>query len=129
MDPSATSFQPAADHFALDADLHGHPRTLPTNDGSVYNGNGYTNGDSYAAPYTVPAASALLQVKLLREGARAPTRGSAFAAGYDMYAAEAKTVPARGQALVSAGVAIAVPRGTCMFGGCVKVFGYMANEV
>ena len=54
-------------------------------------------------------------VKLLVPTAKAPSRGSAFAAGYDMYAAAPITVPARGKALVSTGVAVAVPAGTC---GC-----------
>lgn len=53
-----------------------------------------------------------LQVQLLSATARAPTRGSALAAGYDLYAAVATTVPARGKALVSTAISIAVPDGT-----------------
>lgn len=56
-----------------------------------------------------------LQVKKLVETATAPTRGSAFAAGYDMYAAKETVIPARGKALVDTGIAVAVPGGTCMF--------------
>lgn len=53
-----------------------------------------------------------LQVKLLSEHARPPTRGSAFAAGYDLYAAKEATVPARGKVLVDTDISIAVPAGT-----------------
>ncbi|OJJ62182.1 hypothetical protein ASPSYDRAFT_618263 [Aspergillus sydowii CBS 593.65] len=53
-----------------------------------------------------------LQVKKLIDTARAPTRGSAFAAGYDMYSAKETVIPAKGKALVDTGIAIAVPEGT-----------------
>ncbi|KAI0017650.1 dUTP pyrophosphatase [Xylariomycetidae sp. FL0641] len=53
-----------------------------------------------------------LMIKKLSEHAKLPTRGSAFAAGYDLYAAKATTVPARGKALVDTDIAIAVPAGT-----------------
>ena len=53
-----------------------------------------------------------LQVKLLSPTAKPPTRGSAFAAGYDLYASSAATVPARGKALVDTDISIAVPAGT-----------------
>lgn len=53
-----------------------------------------------------------LQVKLLSETAKAPTRGSAFAAGYDLYASKEATVPARGKVLVDTDISIAVPANT-----------------
>ncbi|KAI1265939.1 dUTP pyrophosphatase [Xylariaceae sp. FL1019] len=53
-----------------------------------------------------------LHIKKLSETARLPTRGSAFAAGYDVYASKATTVPARGKVLVDTDIAIAVPAGT-----------------
>ncbi|XRM39839.1 Deoxyuridine 5'-triphosphate nucleotidohydrolase [Aspergillus tubingensis] len=53
-----------------------------------------------------------LQVKKLTPTGRAPTRGSAFAAGYDMYSAKETVIPAKGKALVDTGIAIAVPEGT-----------------
>lgn len=56
-----------------------------------------------------------LQVQLLTSKGRVPTRGSAFAAGYDLYSSEDTTVPARGKAMVSTDISIAVPPGTCMF--------------
>jgi dUTP pyrophosphatase len=56
-----------------------------------------------------------LQVQLLSDKAKAPTRGSAFAAGYDLYSSEDTTVPARGKAMVKTNISIAVPEGTCAF--------------
>ncbi|PWY95705.1 dUTP diphosphatase [Aspergillus sclerotioniger CBS 115572] len=53
-----------------------------------------------------------LQVKKLTPTGRAPTRGSAFAAGYDMYSSKETVVPAKGKVLVDTGIAIAVPEGT-----------------
>ena len=53
-----------------------------------------------------------LQIKLLSPTARAPTRGSAYAAGYDLYASKATTIPARGKVLVDTDISIAVPAGT-----------------
>lgn len=55
-----------------------------------------------------------LLVKKLVDSARAPTRGSAFAAGYDLYSAKETVIPAKGKAMVDTGIAIAVPEGTCM---------------
>ncbi|GAB7341435.1 hypothetical protein MBLNU457_7678t2 [Dothideomycetes sp. NU457] len=59
-----------------------------------------------------PMAAPSLQIKLLSPSAKAPTRGSAHAAGYDIYASTACTIPARSKALVSTSIAIAVPEGT-----------------
>ncbi|RAL00558.1 DUTPase Dut [Aspergillus ibericus CBS 121593] len=53
-----------------------------------------------------------LQVKKLTPTGRAPTRGSAFAAGYDIYSSKETVVPAKGKVLVDTGIAIAVPEGT-----------------
>ncbi|CCE32366.1 probable dUTP pyrophosphatase [Claviceps purpurea 20.1] len=53
-----------------------------------------------------------LQVKKLSDKARLPTRGSAFAAGYDLYAAKQTVVPGRGKVLVDTDISIAVPAGT-----------------
>lgn len=54
-----------------------------------------------------------LLIKKLSEKAKLPTRGSAFAAGYDIYAAKATVVPARGKVLVDTDISMAVPAGTC----------------
>lgn len=56
-----------------------------------------------------------LFVKKLNDAAKPPTRGSAFAAGYDLYAAAETVIPARGKAMVETGIAVGVPVGCCMF--------------
>jgi dUTP pyrophosphatase len=56
-----------------------------------------------------------LLIKKLSDNARLPTRGSAFAAGYDLYASRPTTVPARGKVLVDTDISMAVPAGTCTF--------------
>ncbi|KAI0483236.1 Deoxyuridine 5'-triphosphate nucleotidohydrolase [Xylariaceae sp. FL0804] len=63
-------------------------------------------------PVTAVDQSPPLLVKFLSERAREPVRGSAHAAGYDLFAAADATVPARGKALVDTDLAIAVPAGT-----------------
>ncbi|KAF2028119.1 dUTP diphosphatase, partial [Setomelanomma holmii] len=66
------------------------------------------------APSIAAAASAeqQLQVLLLSDKARAPTKGSAFAAGHDLYSAKDLSIPARGRALVPTDISISVPVGT-----------------
>ncbi|EHL03386.1 putative Deoxyuridine 5'-triphosphate nucleotidohydrolase [Glarea lozoyensis 74030] len=59
----------------------------------------------------VDEAPALL-IKKLSDKAKLPTRGSAFAAGYDIYAAKDTAVPARGKVLVDTDISMAVPAGT-----------------
>lgn len=54
-----------------------------------------------------------LQIKKLSEKGRLPTRGSDFAAGYDLYAAKDTVIPGRGKALVSTDISMAAPAGTC----------------
>lgn len=56
-----------------------------------------------------------LLIKKLSEKAKTPTRGSEFAAGYDLYASRPTTVPARGKVLVDTDISMAVPAGTCTF--------------
>ncbi|EGO53765.1 hypothetical protein NEUTE1DRAFT_53084 [Neurospora tetrasperma FGSC 2508] len=53
-----------------------------------------------------------LLIKKLSDKARLPTRGSAFAAGYDIYASKETTIPARGKGLVDTDISMAVPAGT-----------------
>ncbi|KDQ64906.1 hypothetical protein JAAARDRAFT_112125, partial [Jaapia argillacea MUCL 33604] len=53
-----------------------------------------------------------LLIKRLSEKAKLPTRGSPLAAGYDLYSAESKVIPAHGKALVDTQLSIAVPAGT-----------------
>jgi dUTP pyrophosphatase len=54
-----------------------------------------------------------LLIKKLSDKARLPTRGSAFAAGYDLYASQPTVVPAHGKVLVETDLSMAVPVGTC----------------
>lgn len=72
-----------------------------------------TTTTTTSATATVMEASIPLQVKKLSPQGRLPTRGSAFAAGYDVYAARDTIVPARGKVLVDTDISIAVPAGTC----------------
>ena len=51
----------------------------------------------------------IMQVKRLSAAAILPTRGSPFAAGFDLSSAYACVVPARGKALVKTDIAIAIP--------------------
>ena len=51
-----------------------------------------------------------LAVKRLGPAGRLPTRGSADAAGYDLYSAEQTFVPAKGRTLVKTQIAVAIPR-------------------
>ena len=53
-----------------------------------------------------------LQIKIIYPEARVPTRGSQGAAGHDLYAQEAKNIPARGQAIIGTGIAIGLPLST-----------------
>ncbi|CEO97220.1 hypothetical protein PBRA_000565, partial [Plasmodiophora brassicae] len=56
-------------------------------------------------------AAVQLAVKRLTPSAVLPSRGSAFAAGYDLSSSEACVVPAHGKALVPTGLSIALPAG------------------
>ncbi|OEJ80464.1 Deoxyuridine 5'-triphosphate nucleotidohydrolase [Hanseniaspora osmophila] len=56
--------------------------------------------------------SSQLKVQLRSKDATAPTKGSIYAAGYDIYASKPTTIPARGQGMVSTDVSFTVPPGT-----------------
>ena len=58
-----------------------------------------------------------LQVKRLVQNAIIPTRGSAHAAGYDLYSVEDCSIPHGGRLLVGTGVAVVLP---------MKVYGRVA---
>lgn len=85
------------------------------------------------APSVAAAAGAEqgLQVQLLSDKAKAPTKGSAFAAGHDLYSARDVTIPARGRARVDTDISIAVPAGTCKSSqalySCSRKLQLMAN--
>ncbi|KAI1142826.1 deoxyuridine 5'-triphosphate nucleotidohydrolase [Hypoxylon sp. FL0543] len=70
-----------------------------------------TNNTTTTAVPTLDQSPPLL-IKKLSPTAKLPTRGSAFAAGYDLYASQATTIPARGKALVETDLSVAVPAGT-----------------
>ncbi|KAI0092455.1 dUTPase-like protein [Irpex rosettiformis] len=53
-----------------------------------------------------------LLIKRHSEKAKIPTKGSLLAAGYDLFSAEQKVVPAHGKALIDTQISIAVPAGT-----------------
>ncbi|KAK9324417.1 dUTPase-like protein [Lipomyces orientalis] len=53
----------------------------------------------------------VLQVKLLSDKAKAPTRGSALAAGYDIYGVEDVLIKAQDRAMIATDIAVAIPAG------------------
>ncbi|OAL22055.1 deoxyuridine 5'-triphosphate nucleotidohydrolase [Fonsecaea multimorphosa] len=65
-----------------------------------------------AVPKLSSTSQPPLLIKKLSADASTPTRGSAFAAGYDLYASRPTTIPQRGKALVSTDLSIATPEGT-----------------
>lgn len=67
-----------------------------------------------SAPATMSSTSLprlLVQLDSAHPKAQAPTRGSAQAAGYDLYASEEVIIPKSGRALVPTGIRLAVPLG------------------
>lgn len=56
--------------------------------------------------------SQVLKIYKRSENATTPTKGSALAAGYDLYSSEKSLVPARGQAMVATDISVIVPVGT-----------------
>jgi dUTP pyrophosphatase len=69
-------------------------------------------GNAKAAATSVAAQPLKLYVKKLSTSAVIPVRGSAGAAGYDLFSAYKCTVKARGKELVKTDLSIAVPEGT-----------------
>ncbi|RUS84854.1 hypothetical protein EGW08_007395 [Elysia chlorotica] len=62
---------------------------------------------------TTPVSNSnpVLRFAKLSKDATTPTRGSKFAAGYDLYSAQKIVVPAKGKELVNTDIQIAVPEG------------------
>lgn len=52
------------------------------------------------------------EVKRLDSNARLPTKGSAEAAGWDMYANQEATILPRGMEIIATGISVAAPHGT-----------------
>ncbi|KAK4659515.1 Deoxyuridine 5'-triphosphate nucleotidohydrolase [Podospora pseudocomata] len=86
--------------------------TTTTAEGNTTTNSATTTTTTVTTMAAEPAAVPSLQVKKLSSTARLPTRGSAFAAGYDLYASKDTTIPARGKALVDTDISIAVPANT-----------------
>lgn len=63
---------------------------------------------------TVPKKQKLDSLRILRrsDNATIPTKGSALAAGYDLYASEDTVIPAQDNGLVSTDISVVVPIGT-----------------
>ena len=88
------------------------PRTDVQNGTMASSADATTKTPEQAPPPPLSSAPPLL-IKKLAPTARAPTRGSAYAAGYDLYAAKSGKIPARGKGLVDTELAIAVGEGCC----------------
>ncbi|KAI0442086.1 deoxyuridine 5'-triphosphate nucleotidohydrolase [Xylaria telfairii] len=92
------------------------PNSPPTKRVKTDNDNSITDtmaeSTTTSLPIRPPEGPPSLLVKKLTEKGRLPTRGSAFAAGYDMYSSQATMVPARGKVLVNTDISISVPAGT-----------------
>ena len=59
--------------------------------------------------FRVMAPKETIKFKKVHDEAKTPTRGSAQAAGQDLYSVEERIVPARGQQVIDTGIAIAIP--------------------
>ncbi|KAL4979466.1 DUTPase Dut [Aspergillus desertorum] len=119
--PKETTTPPPQETTRTTSTAH-EPPSLPASPLAKRPKPSYTITTSTTSPFkmtstntTAPTASTptpALLVKKLTPTARAPTRGSAFAAGYDLYAAKEIVIPAKGKGLVDTGLAVAVPEGT-----------------
>ena len=71
-----------------------------------------------------------IQIQKLRDSAQLPHRGSAYAAGYDLYAApadgEAVTIAPHTTAMIGTGLAVAIPAG--YFGGVFARSGLASKQ-
>lgn len=123
-DPAATSAAPStstANREPPSLPASPLPKRTKTDNTAAAEDNSSTSIESVMATKTSSNGTAVtslsqplppLLVKKLSEKGRAPTRGSAFAAGYDLYSAKDTVIPAKGKGLVDTGIAIAVPEGT-----------------
>lgn len=112
--PSSSKHVPAHTDTMTGPSATSPPTSPPAKRAKTDNVSTTENGSSTAPAATMEQAPAL-QIKKLSDKARLPTRGSAFAAGYDIYAAKETVIPARGKALVDTDISMAVPAGTCKF--------------
>ncbi|KAK4153405.1 dUTPase-like protein [Chaetomidium leptoderma] len=87
-------------------------KRIKTDSGAIANSSETMDSSSGTAKQQQELQHPPLLIKKLSDKARLPTRGSAFAAGYDLYAARDTTIPARGKALVDTDISMSVPAGT-----------------
>lgn len=92
---------------------HSPPAKRVKTDGTASTTSTMAHVNGSTIPVTTMDQAPPLLIKKLSDKARLPTRGSAFAAGYDIYAAKATVIPARGKAVVDTDISMAVPAGTC----------------
>lgn len=92
---------------------HSPPAKRVKTDGTTSTTSTMAHVNGSTIPTTAIEQAPPLLIKKLSDKARLPTRGSAFAAGYDIYAAKATVIPARGKAIVDTDISMAVPAGTC----------------
>ena len=59
--------------------------------------------------FRVMAPEETIKFKKVHEEAKVPTRGSAKAAGWDLYSIENQIIPSRGQKVIDTGIAVAIP--------------------
>ncbi|KAF2498564.1 putative dUTPase [Lophium mytilinum] len=71
-----------------------------------------THHPTHALGSTMAEPTPTLQVQFLSSSAKAPTKGSEFSAGHDLYASADIVVPARQRAKVATDISISVPVGT-----------------
>ncbi|KAK3495940.1 dUTPase-like protein [Neurospora crassa] len=100
-----TTSSPPAKRIKTSADSSSQTTTAATTTAATMTADTQT-------PVTKVDQAPPLLIKKLSDKARLPTRGSAFAAGYDIYASKETTIPARGKGLVDTDISMAVPAGT-----------------
>jgi dUTP pyrophosphatase len=76
------------------------------------NHNNISNNIQNRTMSSSSSSMATLRVKRLSDNAVLPVRGSEWAAGYDLSASQAKTIPPGGRAVVPTDLSIACPAGT-----------------
>src|SRR5271169_544695 len=98
--PPASTIKQHAPPSLPNSPLAKRPRNITTMSPSA------TTTDILTAPKLNSSQPPLL-IKKLSANATTPTRGSAFAAGYDIYSSHDTVIPSRGKALVDTDLAIA----------------------
>ena len=92
--------------------LKGSPVAYATPEEKALEENLITRFSKIQAKNGPTANDQSVRVKKLSAEARVPMKGTARAAGHDLYANEGTDVPARGQAIIGTGIAIGLPHDT-----------------